>query len=85
MLDLEKFEDVAPEGDLQKMQDELDLKAKEKANKKKNKKKGGKKGKDKGDDFMDDKTLVTQDPSVNLIQEAIKKYKDIWVDVSAEA
>ncbi len=68
------------------MQEELDLKAKEKANKKKNKGKGkGKKKKGKEDDFMDDKTIVTQDPSVNLIQEAIKKYKDVWVDVSAEA
>ena len=71
MLDLKKFEDVAPEGELENMQAELDLKAKEKANKKKNKGKGkGKKGKKgKEDDFMDDKTIVQQDPSVNLIQE----------------
>ncbi len=85
-IDLAKIDDVAPEKDLENMQAELDLKAKEKANKKKNKGKGKgkKKGKDK-DDFMDDKSLVQQDPSVNLIQEAIKQYKEVWVDVSAEA
>ena len=65
-LDLQNFEDVDTEENLGKQQEAVDQKAKDK----KNKKKAGKKGKkkEKGDDFMDDKTLIGQDESVQTIQ-----------------
>ena len=82
MIDLAKIQDVAPEAELGKMQEALDLKAKEKANKKKAKKAGkGKKGKKgAGDEFMDDKSLITQDASVLQIQDSIMNYKNIWAN-----
>ena len=73
--------DVASPEEIEKLQEEAELKAKEKEKAKKEKKKGGKKGKKKGkgeEDPLEGKSIIEQTMTVMNIQTGIQEYQKEW-------